>query len=86
MEMIYEAFSELEKAGKKIALFDLKKLLKEMKVSRTACVFDVHIAAYLLNPLKNSYGFEEIAEEYLHLSVSEKTKREDRTVYDVCSV
>lgn len=82
MEMIYEAFSKLEKAGKKIALFDLKKLLKEMKVSRTACVFDVHIAAYLLNPLKNSYGFEEIAEEYLHLSVSEKTKREDRTCYE----
>ena len=82
MKMIYEAFSELAKAGKKIALFELKKLLKETKVSRTAFVFDVHIAAYLLNPLKNAYGFEEIAEEYLHLSVSEKTKREDRTCYE----
>lgn len=82
MKMIYEAFSELAKAGKKIALFDLKKLLKETNVSRTAFVFDVHIAAYLLNPLKNAYGFEEIAEEYLQLSISEKTKREDRTCYE----
>ena len=69
----------MEKAGSKIALFDLKKLLKEMKVSRTACVFDVHIADIFLNPLKNSYGFEEIAEKYSTSLSARKQKREDRT-------
>lgn len=82
MEMIYDGIRELAESGKEIGLFDLKKLLKETEMSREASVFDVHIAAYLLNPLKNSYGFEEIAEEYLHLSVSEKVKREDRTCYE----
>ena len=36
-------------------MFDVKQDMKNFRVCRPENVFDVHVAAYLLNPLKSSY-------------------------------
>lgn len=45
--------------------FDLKPQLLFLKDSEPRHYFDVKIAAYLLNPLKNDYTYEDVAKDYL---------------------
>ena len=47
------------------AAFDVKHLLKYVNFRETAQAFDAEVAAYLLNPLKSSYDYEDIGKEYL---------------------
>ena len=44
---------------------DVKTMLKGIPVDSDKKVFDVQVAAYLLNPLKASYPYDAIAKEYL---------------------
>ncbi len=72
-----------------IRTFSVKDLKRGLLLSNNAltldnleklCYFAVHLAAYLLNPLKNSYSYDDVAYEYLeknYLSTAEvlgKTK------------
>lgn len=50
-----------------------------MKTDKTAGLFDILIAAYLLNPLKNDYQPEDIASEYLELTIPGKAQRFGKT-------
>lgn len=52
-----------------VAVLDLKSLLKAMPVQEQEAYFDVGVAAYLLNPLKSSYGYEDLARDYLGQTV-----------------
>ena len=45
---------------------DIKAILKYVKVEDSADIFDAGVAAYLLNPLKSSYTYEDMAKEYLN--------------------
>lgn len=47
------------------ATFDLKPQLLYLTDDEPAHYFDVKIAAYLLNPLKNEYTYEDVAKDYL---------------------
>ena len=49
----------------RICAVDIKALLKYAPLEPDRPVFDAGVAAYLLNPLKNSYTYEDIAREYL---------------------
>ncbi|MCL2254023.1 MAG: DNA polymerase I [Lachnospiraceae bacterium] len=62
----------------KVSAFDLKKKydyliapehIADKGLCETACFFDILIAAYLLNPLKNDYEADDIASQYLDLKV-----------------
>lgn len=44
---------------------DVKAMLKHIELRPEAKVFDCGIAAYLLNPLKSTYTYEELARDYL---------------------
>lgn len=59
--------SKLENLAEKtvICALDIKALLKYVKIRKASQVFDAGIGAYLLNPLKSSYNYEDIAREYL---------------------
>ena len=50
-----------------LAAFDIKKQYDLIQKENTDNYFDVLIAAYLLNPLKNDYQIEDIAGEHLNL-------------------
>ncbi|MCU6763484.1 DNA polymerase I [uncultured Roseburia sp.] len=48
---------------------DLKALLKQISIPEEQSCFDTTIAAYLLNPLKNEYSYDDLAKDYLNLMI-----------------
>lgn len=58
----------------RLITFDVKKKYDYIKTDNTDRLFDVLIAAYLLNPLKNDYAPEDIANEYLGLMIPGRTQ------------
>lgn len=56
----------------RIATTDIKSEYAYLQAQDTDRFFDVILAAYLLNPLKNDYTVEDIANEYLNLMLPEK--------------
>lgn len=54
------------------AVMDLKETLKNISLEENSGVFDTTVAAYLLNPLKNEYPYEDIAKDYANLMVPSK--------------
>ncbi|HIT14113.1 MAG TPA: DNA polymerase I [Candidatus Scatomonas merdigallinarum] len=58
-----EAERAMNGAGE-VCVFDLKEILKHTKPERNGQFFDARIAAYLLNPLKSSYSYDDIAKEF----------------------
>ena len=67
-----------------IATFDVKRQYDYLDRSSTEQYFDVLIAAYLLNPLKNDYDMEAIASEHLGILIPGRAevfgKRDFRTL------
>jgi len=67
-----------------IATFDVKRQYDYLDRSSTERYFDVFIAAYLLNPLKNDYDMEAIASEHLGILIPGRAevfgKRDFRTL------
>lgn len=51
---------------------DLKGLLKHVRVPETKNCIDTTVAAYLLNPLKNEYTYDDLARDILGLMVPSK--------------
>ncbi len=47
-----------------ICSMDVKALLKHVDLDTDANVFDVSVAAYLMNPLKSTYSYDDIAREF----------------------
>ena len=48
-----------------VSSLDVKSMLRQMNLENHTKMFDAGIAAYLLNPLKSSYTYDDIAKEYL---------------------
>lgn len=44
---------------------DMKNMRKKVEIPWRKGVFDLSIAAYLLNPLKNDYTYDDVAKEYM---------------------
>ena len=65
-EYLAQKVSQLEHTGR-LGVCEAKKLYRFLRDrdSRHAKAFDVQIAAYLCNPLKNDYTMEDITTEYL---------------------
>lgn len=69
-----ERLSRALRSVKEIAALGLKEQLKFLDVKPSSAFWDVEIGAYLLNPLKDSYSCEELAGEYLGLSVPSRAE------------
>lgn len=73
MEGWEEELRELFASGTQIVTIDLKPLLKLLSNEGNAFSFrhfhDLKIAAYILNPLKDSYDVGDIARDYLQISL-----------------
>lgn len=72
----------LTESRAEISMFDIKKDRKEFTIQRPENCFDVHVAAYLLNPLKSSYEPDDVAREYLDLTIDSKLPEEKRFCYE----
>lgn len=72
----------LSESCKNISVIDLKKILKHVKINEES-VFDVSLGAYLLNPLKSAYSYDDLAKEYLGAMLYQKDTTEDyRACYE----
>lgn len=72
LQKVQEAMSELQKAGYRLALMDVKAYLNMGFSNVDENFSDIHLKAYLLNPLKSRYSYEDLASEYLQLSLPSK--------------
>lgn len=68
-DYLLDKLQGLFEAGVRGVTFDLKSQLKKVKATRPEQFFDTQIAAYLLNPLKSEYSYEDIAKDYLGLMI-----------------
>ncbi len=55
-------------------VLDLKSQLPFMNLSYETLVYDAGVAAYLLNPLKDSYDYDDLARDYLGLTIPGKSE------------
>lgn len=58
----------------KLVTFDIKNKYDYIGTDETDGLFDILIAAYLLNPLKNDYEPEDIANEYMGLMIPSRAQ------------
>lgn len=72
-EELLEEIRELSGGQTKVSVMDLKETLKTLPLPENDRYFDASVAAYLLNPLKNDYPYEELAKDYAGLMIPSKT-------------
>ncbi|MCI9270962.1 MAG: DNA polymerase I [Dorea sp.] len=63
-------------------VFDVKKSMDEFPGICPERCFDGTVAAYLLNPLKNDYTYEDVAREQLALLIEEKAEDAVKACYE----
>lgn len=68
-DYLRRACAGLAEEGRVVAMFDLKPQLPVLSLEENTFIFDVAIAEYLLNPLKNEYTYEDIAKDYLDMLI-----------------
>ena len=56
--------------------------MEQVTIRNQANCFDVSVAAYLLNPLKNNYTWEDVAREHLGLMIDEKIDQDMKACYE----
>ena len=81
---LLEKVEETANIVPRFAMFDLKRALTWIRISEEqekAC-FDLTVAAYLLNPLKNDYVYTDVAQEYLNLMIDPKASEETKVCYE----
>lgn len=56
-----------------IATMELKSQLPYLEVNEENKIFDLSVAAYLLNPSKDTYHYDDIARDYLNITIPSRT-------------
>ena len=65
--------SHLILKAEKSATLNLKSQLPFLQVEEDGTVMDAQVAGYLLNPLKDTYDYDDLARDYLAMTVPSKT-------------
>ena len=77
--LIKEKVNSLIDSDRNIVMYDVKKALKFLGIRHSNNIWDIGVAAYLLNPLKDSYSPDDIARDFLGKNIpaySEKFGKE----------
>ena len=86
MEMDFETLagmiSDLAGKVKVFSMCGLKEYLNYLPQAKRENSFDVIVAAYLLNPLKSDYDYEDVAREQLGLLIDEKAEESTKACYE----
>ena len=72
LSWLLEQLEGVAKDAGRFAMFDIKEALEHIRIARQDNCFDVTVAAYLLNPLKSNYTYEDVAREQLNLIIEDK--------------
>ncbi len=81
-DYLTEKASRLGKEAYLLSVIGLKEQLPYLKVSEKDNLFDAAIAAYLLNPLTDTYHYDDIARDYLELTVPSREDLLGKTPLD----
>lgn len=73
-EYLAQKAEEVCKKAGHTAVLHLKSQLPFLKLPSESLVFDTGVAGYLLNPLKDSYDYNDLAKDYLDLTIPSKTE------------
>lgn len=68
-DYIIEKVRDLANAKAKLTILNIKENNDILENDDAESIFDISIAAYLLNPLQNTYDYDDIAREYLGMNV-----------------
>ena len=86
MDMDFEKLTErLSRLAGKVKCFSmcgLKEFLSWLPDVEMGSSFDVIVAAYLLNPLKSDYNYEDVAREHLEIMIDEKLDAAAKSCYE----
>ncbi|MGO5051378.1 DNA polymerase I [Lachnospiraceae bacterium LCP25S3_G4] len=82
IEFLLEQIGRLSASVKTIAMMDIKEAINYIPFVDPQVCFDVTVASYLLNPLKNDYHCEDVAREHLDLILNDKLELEVRACYE----
>ena len=81
-EWLLEKLADVAETIDTFSMFHLKESMNQIKIRKPENCFDVSVAAYLLNPLKNNYTWEDVAREHLDLMIDEKADQEIKACYE----
>ena len=82
MEYLFGELSRLAGTVKCFSMCGLKEYLSYLPDADSGSSFDVIVAAYLLNPLKSDYDYEDVAREQLGLLIDENMGQAGRACYE----
>ncbi len=69
-EFLMDQISRLYFSAESVGMMETKEYLGKLKIKEgTPSVFDISLAAYLINPLKSTYEYDDIARDYLSLMI-----------------
>ena len=81
-EWLLKKLADVAEKAETYAMFHLKESMEQVTIRNQANCFDVSVAAYLLNPLKNNYTWEDVAREHLGLMIDEKIDHDMKACYE----
>lgn len=81
-EWLLKKLADVAEKAETYAMFHLKESMEQVTIRNQANCFDVSVAAYLLNPLKNNYTWEDVAREHLGLMIDEKSDQDMKACYE----
>lgn len=81
-EWLLKKLADVAEKAETYAMFRLKESMEQVTIRNQANCFDVSVAAYLLNPLKNNYTWEDVAREHLGLMIDEKIDQDMKACYE----
>lgn len=87
-DLIFDRLQEMfdRNADCKMYTNDLKKLLKVFPFPSEDRIVDTSLAAYLLNPSKDTYAYDDIARDYLRMTVPSRKELLDKTTLSVLTL
>ena len=72
----------INKSVSRFVMFDIKAAMEYIRIPNQKNCFDATVAAYLLNPLKNNYTYEDVAREQLDIIIDDKAEEYVKQCYE----
>lgn len=79
---LLEQLSRIAGTTGRFSVFDLKADLPYLQIKKEENCFDMAVAAYLLDPLKSHYDYEDVAREHLGLMIEDKSELYIKVCYE----
>ena len=81
-EWLLKNLEDTARSVERFVMFDIKQALSDIRLECPKNCFDATVAAYLLNPLKNNYTYEDVAREQLNIIIEDKAEQYIKVCYE----